>query len=592
MYLPAIGVRGLVPPLFLFLSLNALANGLSAVPSGQTSVYVVEHDGRQATCRFASPAEAEQMSRPYDGPLTVIGEGGLRTHAGLNIILRATPQLAANPAASAAFERAAEIWESLIADPITVFIDVDFGLTRFGVPFNSPNILGGADNEGYYIVPVSAAKTALIAHANNAAEAAIYAALPSPGLPTDRGTATSLFLEPMVVRVLGDEPPAAEDDPAPRIGFNAAFAFDLDPSNGIAPDQTDFEAVALHELGHVLGFTSTSGKQELDAGIPLQPSLLDLFRFRPGVTLGTFTSAQRVQTSGGTHVYFDGVSTILFSTGRPDGSGGDQNQASHWKDDAQTGVYIGLMDPNIGDGERGTLRQTDLTAIGLLGYNIVVSNVPAAPTNLTATPTSPTTIALAWTDNAANEIEYRVEMKTGAGAFLDLGALPASSTAVDVINRTPSTTYTFRVRARNASGNSGYSNEASATTPGTPSVCTPNATTVCLLGNRFRVTIAYVNPFSSPPGQTGEFTAARLNPAATNPDTALFGFGNAQNVEVVVRVVDARPFAPRFDIYYGGLTDVAYTVTVTDTQRGTTKQYKNTAGQVGGGVDRATFPAN
>jgi hypothetical protein len=106
------------------------------------------------------------------------------------------------------------------------------------------------------------------------------------------------------------------------------------------------------------------------------------------------------------------------------------------------------------------------------------------------------------------------------------------------------------------------------------------------------VNIGYRNQFSNPPGQTGSFVAARLNPSAVNPDTALFGFANPQDVEVVVRIVDARPFAPRFDVYYGGLTDVEYTVTVTDTQTGTSRQYHNPPGTVGGGVDRSTFPAN
>ena len=125
-------------------------------------------------------------------------------------------------------------------------------------------------------------------------------------------------------------------------------------------------------------------------------------------------------------------------------------------------------------------------------------------------------------------------------------------------------------------------------TPG----CVPNATTVCLLNDRFRVAIAYVNPFSNPPNQPGTFLAARLLQGSQNPDTALFGFSSAQAVEVVVRVQDTRPFAPRFDVYYGGMTDVAYTVTVTDTQTGTTRQYGNAAGRIGGGVDRTSFPAN
>jgi hypothetical protein len=121
--------------------------------------------------------------------------------------------------------------------------------------------------------------------------------------------------------------------------------------------------------------------------------------------------------------------------------------------------------------------------------------------------------------------------------------------------------------------------------------CTPGSATACLLSSRFRIEIAYRNQFATPP-TTGNFVTARLNPAATNPDTALFGFANAQDVEVVVRLVDARPFAPRFDVYFGGMTDVEYTVTVTDTQTGLVKTYKNDPGKVGGGVDRVSFPAS
>jgi hypothetical protein len=77
-----------------------------------------------------------------------------------------------------------------------------------------------------------------------------------------------------------------------------------------------------------------------------------------------------------------------------------------------------------------------------------------------------------------------------------------------------------------------------------------------------------------------------------NPDVATFGISGAKAIEVVVRIQDARPFGiNRFDIYYGGLTDLEYTVTVTDTQTGTTRAYTNAAGNVGGGVDRTSFTA-
>jgi hypothetical protein len=60
-----------------------------------------------------------------------------------------------------------------------------------------------------------------------------------------------------------------------------------------------------------------------------------------------------------------------------------------------------------------------------------------------------------------------------------------------------------------------------------------------------------------------------------------------------VRIQDTRPFGlNRFDVYYGGLTDLEYTVTVTDTQTGTTRTYRNPPGTVGGGVDRTSFTSN
>ena len=54
--------------------------------------------------------------------------------------------------------------------------------------------------------------------------------------------------------------------------------------------------------------------------------------------------------------------------------------------------------------------------------------------------------------------------------------------------------------------------------------------------------------------------------------------------------VYVNPFGVnRFDIYAGGLTDLEYTVTVTDTQTGRSKTYRNPPGTVGGVVDRLTF---
>jgi len=212
-----------------------------------------------------------------------------------------------------------------------------------------------------------------------------------------------------------------------------------------------------------------------------------------------------------------------------------------------------------------------------------------APSNLQAQATSSSVIRLTWNDNSNNEDEFRVEQKNLSNAWVDIGGVSANSTAVNVTGFSAGETGTFRVRARAGSVYSSYSNEASATTSGGGSPCFANSTTVCLLNDRFRVSIAYFNPIAQ---QYGTFMAGRLMQGPQNPDVGLFGFSSPQAIEIVVRIQDVRPFANRFDVYYGGMTDFPYTVTVTDTQTGTTRQYVFAGGVPAGGVDRTSFPTN
>ena len=93
---------------------------------------------------------------------------------------------------------------------------------------------------------------------------------------------------------------------------------------------------------------------------------------------------------------------------------------------------------------------------------------PTAPSNLSATATSPTQVNLSWTaatDNVA-VTGYRVERCQGAGCsvFTEI-AQPPGTTFSDG-GRTASTSYSYRVRAIDAAGNLGpYSGTATATTP-------------------------------------------------------------------------------------------------------------------------------
>jgi len=92
--------------------------------------------------------------------------------------------------------------------------------------------------------------------------------------------------------------------------------------------------------------------------------------------------------------------------------------------------------------------------------------LPAAPANLAAAVVSKSQINLSWTDKADNETGFRIERCTGATctSFALIATVGANVASYANTKLTANTTYRYRVYAYNASGNSGYSNIAAATT--------------------------------------------------------------------------------------------------------------------------------
>jgi hypothetical protein len=91
--------------------------------------------------------------------------------------------------------------------------------------------------------------------------------------------------------------------------------------------------------------------------------------------------------------------------------------------------------------------------------------VPAAPSGLSAETKSDTEISISWTDNSNNEYGFMVEISSDDEMTWNyVGETGPDTTAGEIIGLSPGTTYSFRVYAYNAKGNSGYSNIASATT--------------------------------------------------------------------------------------------------------------------------------
>jgi PKD repeat protein len=96
----------------------------------------------------------------------------------------------------------------------------------------------------------------------------------------------------------------------------------------------------------------------------------------------------------------------------------------------------------------------------------VQGRAPEAPTNLRAKALSRTSIGLTWTNGTVGQSGIVIERCPGSGCsdFVQIGMAPGTSTSFTDAGLARQTTYTYRVRARNAYGESPYSNTATART--------------------------------------------------------------------------------------------------------------------------------
>ena len=98
-------------------------------------------------------------------------------------------------------------------------------------------------------------------------------------------------------------------------------------------------------------------------------------------------------------------------------------------------------------------------------------------------------------------------------------------------------------------------------------------------GGRFRVQVNWQSPTGSGVG----------NAVTMSADTGHFWFFNAANVELVVKVLDARAVNGKFWVFYGALSDVQYTIHGDSTATGAVKTYNNTQGNLASVADTAAF---
>ncbi len=118
--------------------------------------------------------------------------------------------------------------------------------------------------------------------------------------------------------------------------------------------------------------------------------------------------------------------------------------------------------------------------------------------------------------------------------------------------------------------------------------CEPARDRLCVLDNRFSIEVRFVDPNISDPDVEPEMDA-KVASLLTTPETGFFWFFNPSNIELAAKVLDGRAHNGHFWLLYGGVSDVEYTLTVTDTVTGLSKSYRNEQGSICGEVDTELF---
>jgi hypothetical protein len=296
-----------------------------------------------------------------------------------------TPQNVIN-----AVQEAVEIWSSVLKDDVNLKINFSFEALEEGTGADASPYVGNVE---YNKLRGQLAKDATSQHDQTA-----IANLPNsdsinilinntkenngseiPYLDNNQSNNNSeIRLSSATFKALGVELGKEVSDGTIRINSNAPW--DYDRSDGISENSTDIVGVIAHEIGHILGFSSSADFLDIIAtptteGVDRDISIsqeeynlttLDLFRYSPE----SLAQGARDFTTGNIdQKYFsiDGGQTEIapLSTGAYLGDGG---QLSHWKETDQS---FGLLDPTGMPGEEIDLSVNDLIAFDVIGWDFV-----------------------------------------------------------------------------------------------------------------------------------------------------------------------------------------------------------------------------
>lgn len=119
--------------------------------------------------------------------------------------------------------------------------------------------------------------------------------------------------------------------------------------------------------------------------------------------------------------------------------------------------------------------------------------------------------------------------------------------------------------------------------PPPPPACAPDSQTLCLVDGRFRVQLEWQSSTASGTGHA--------LPIPGVGSSGLFWFFNPNNLEALVKVIDACSLNHRRWVFFAATTNLGFELRVTDTVSGLTKTWSNELGNTAAPVqDTDAFP--
>ncbi|RPI23435.1 MAG: hypothetical protein EHM61_19760 [Acidobacteria bacterium] len=248
--------------------------------------------------------------------------------------------------------------------------------------------------------------------------------------------------------------------------------------------------------------------------------------------------------------------------------------------------YNGVVWSQMSSSPNATLRSVwgswggDVFAVGEAGtiLHYFVSDCPpqASVASGPGSVAAGQSYSISWTDTSPENV-YLVEEATN-DRFARAQSWVVNGTSRSFVHADAGTYYyrvLARVRCSGAETDSPWSNVAQ--TEIRP------AGTLVLRDNRFTVAVNW----RTAEGSSGEGVAVGVS-----GDSGYFWFFGPENVEVFVKLLDGRAVNGYFWFFYGALTNIQYTLIVTDTQTGNVRTYYNLQGVQAGGHDIYAFPGS